>query len=150
MNKIIHNYRTKCIHIFQNYLSHIITNISAYFSNDFNTMFTNISIFTDCFQIMISQINNKYKSLWKLLQHVHWRKVFIKKGKQEKEPQQQKSPLPSPLPLSPPPPRRYQSLSLRSLAGNKGFAAGGAKEMAVIPAEVKSDFYRAIPCWNVP
>ena len=59
---------------------------------------------------MISQINNKYKSLWKLL-HVHWRKVFIKKGKKKKkelqQQQQQKSPLPSPLPLSPPPPKDF-------------------------------------------
>ena len=73
----IYNCRTMCIHIFQTYLSNIITTYLHFFQMISIPCLQNISIFTDCFQIIISQINNKYKSLWKLL-HVHWRKVFIK------------------------------------------------------------------------
>ena len=81
-----------CIHIFQNDLSNIITTYLHFFKLISIPCLQNISIFTDCFQIIISQIN-KYKSLWKLL-HVHWRKVFKKKKQKQKV-----VPSPYPLPL---------------------------------------------------
>ena len=102
MNKTyIYNYRTMCIHIFQNDLSNIITTYLHFFQMISIPCLQNISIFTDCFQIIISQINNKYKSLWKLL-HVHWRKVFIKKERKQKQ---------KVVPFLPPPPIPFPFLS---------------------------------------